>query len=789
MRTLSAETGYSRRLDAFFKHPAVDAAMLVIILLSVAVAAGSLLFDHEGLEHLNLYFSLLFSVELTARYFTYASSKREYFADWWMDWIATIPWDIFLFFLFPGGGASLLRLLRLPRIFRLLRFRHLKRSDAARWLSYRFRRLMEVSIFRQILTMLLVSFVFVWIFTAILDSLGVQSDHGDNFWFSVITMISSDSIFEVQNQEMLVKVLVLILSFIGIVLFNGVLIAIIIGKLMEHLDDLKQGRGDVRERGHIILLGWNECIPYIVDELESYCTTERKRLIRVVIMREGPPESPDQVVESRPHVEVISRTGSFQNAQALERISAHKASAVVVLGGRAADKKLSERLNDPIVTRTLVALETLLESKSNERHSPVIVLNYLDLSRSCHVTEFLRPFGNRSTKVFFNPLFFTGKLIASMSVNPYAEDIFNELLTSEGSEFHFVRLPPRERMLWHDMMNAFPKSIPVAYRDTSGKLRMVPRSNEEVPESGEVVVLSENAFDASIFAPPPPGRLPDAHAPSPRCSDILPSGMLVVVGVNPQLPFIVEETCLPGMTVHIVDNQTKEEFAAWYDEYSRTPLPETVVFRECRFRSEEEICAAIDLASADRIILLADGHLLDAATPDQIDAETISKLLMLSQLIEKRGREDIHLIVETLTVDSEVVVRNIRNCSNVIGPLTIARLLTTFTLQPEFEALFRTLIQYGEVDIACRPALDSVTGWKPGQTTFAELLAGARNNCIPLGWVKLPEEETVKGTTMRHAAPEVELNPPKSAIVPERSEIIFLRRKGEETLDDPRSFC
>ncbi|MDD3513597.1 MAG: ion transporter, partial [Synergistaceae bacterium] len=782
MRTLSAETSYSRRLDALFKHPATDAAMLVLISMSVAVAAGSLLVDNEELEHLNLYFSLLFSVELTARYFTYASNKREYFADWWMDWIAAIPWDIFLFFLFPGGGASMLRLLRLPRIFRLLRFRHLKHSDAARRLSYRFRRLMEVSIFRQILTMLLVSFVFVWIFTTVLDGLGVQSEHGNNFWFSIITMISSDSIFEIHNQETLVKVLVLILSFIGIVLFNGVLIAIIIGKLMEHLDDLKQGRGDVRERGHIILLGWNECIPHIVDELESYCRTERKRLIRVVVMREHPPESPDQVVESRPHVEVISRTGSFQNAQALERISAHKASAVVVLGGRAADRKLSERLNDPIVTRTLVALETLLDSKPNERHSPVIVLNYLDLSRSCHVTEFLRPFGNRSTKVFFNPLFFTGKLIASMCINPYAEDIFNELLTPEGNEFHFVRLPPGEKMLWRDMMNAFPKSIPVGYRDASGELRMVPRPDEEVPESAEVVVLSENACDASIFTPPPPGRLPDARAPSPRCKNILPSGMLVIVGVNPQLPFIVEETCSLGMTVHIVDNQTKEEFAAWYDEYSRTPLPESVVFRECRFRSEEEICAAIALASADRIILLADGHLLDAATPDQIDAETISKLLMLGQLIEEQGREGIHLIVETLTLDSEVVVRNIRNCSNVIGPLTIGRLLTTFTLQPEFEALFRTIIQYGEIDIACRPALDSVPGWKPGETTFADLLAGSRNSCIPLGWVKLPEEGAALEATMRRAAPKVELNPPKSSIVPERSEIVFLHRQGEKTL-------
>ena len=74
------------------------------------------------------------------------------------------------------------------------------------------------------------------------------------------------------------------------------------------------------------------------------------------------------------------------------------------------------------------------------------------------------------------------------------------------------------------------------------------------------------------------------------------------------------------------------------------------------------------------------------------------------------------------------------------------------------------------------------TGWKPGETTFADLLAGSRNSCIPLGWVKLPEEGAALEATMRRAAPKVELNPPKSSIVPERSEIVFLHRQGEKTL-------
>jgi len=787
MGILSADKGvYSRKLDLFFRHPAVEGALLFLISASVLAAIASILFDHIFLERLNLFFSALFSVELTARFFTYGGKEKDYIRDWWMDWAATIPWDVFLSFLFPGGGASMLRLLRLPRIFRLLRFRRLKKSEATRWLSYRFRRLMEVSIWRQSLTLLLVSLVFVWVFTLLLDRVGMTSDHGGNFWFSLITMISSDSIFEMQGQDSVVKGLVLLLSFIGIVLFNGILIAIIIGKLMEYLAEMKDA-GEVREQGHILLLGWNECIPHIVDELESFCVSERKPPVKVVVMGETPPSPSGWPVVPKSHVKVITRTGSFQNEDALERISAHRASAVIAFGESSSDRKLSERLNDPIVTRTLLSLETLLgdRRKHGRKHgSPVIILNYLDLGNSLHVTDFLRPFGTENTRIFFNPLFFTGRLISSMCLNPHAEDIFNELLTAEGNEFHYVRPSIGPGMIWRDIAGAFPKSVPVGYRDGNGELRMVPFPDEPLPEDAGIVVLSENSWDSALFNPPSPGERQDNQGPSLCCPmGSLPSGSLVIVGVNPKLPFIIEGLGRLAMRITIADNQTEAEFAAWYAEYSRTPLPGGVLFRECRFRSEEEVRLAIDIAGTDRIILLADGHLLNAATPDRIDAETVSKLLMLSRLIGQEGREDIRLIVETLTVDSEVVVRNIRNCSNVIGPLTIGRLLTTFALQPEFEPVFRALIQFGDIDIVCCPAGAALCGSREGAPpSFGDLLRMPRNGSIPIGWVVPPPagegDRHADAGGLRRLAPTVMLNPPKDSLLPSGAEIIFLHREA-----------
>ena len=92
MGILSADKGaYSRKVDLFFRHPVVEGALLFLISASVLAAIASILFDHLFLEWLNLFFSALFSVELTARYFTYGGKEKDYVRDWWMDWAATIP--------------------------------------------------------------------------------------------------------------------------------------------------------------------------------------------------------------------------------------------------------------------------------------------------------------------------------------------------------------------------------------------------------------------------------------------------------------------------------------------------------------------------------------------------------------------------------------------------------------------------------------------------------------------------------------------------------------------------
>ena len=109
MGILSADKGvYSRKLDLFFRHPAVEGALLFLISASVLAAIASILFDHIFLERLNLFFSALFSVELTARFFTYGGKEKDYitregiFRYMWMNTELTVAHKNFIYDQYPA---------------------------------------------------------------------------------------------------------------------------------------------------------------------------------------------------------------------------------------------------------------------------------------------------------------------------------------------------------------------------------------------------------------------------------------------------------------------------------------------------------------------------------------------------------------------------------------------------------------------------------------------------------------------------------------------------------------
>lgn len=108
------------KLDRFFRRPAVDAAVMTLVLISVVLVVLELYRGVEGeaLERVMLASDVItgiFIVELSLRWFA-APSTKAHWREFWLDWIAVVP--VFR----PLRALRALRFLRALRLLRLYRF-------------------------------------------------------------------------------------------------------------------------------------------------------------------------------------------------------------------------------------------------------------------------------------------------------------------------------------------------------------------------------------------------------------------------------------------------------------------------------------------------------------------------------------------------------------------------------------------------------------------------------------------------------------------------------------------
>lgn len=121
-----------RSVDRFFRIPAVDAILMVIILLSVILILIEFYhgFDEQKMRIVILVNDIItgiFIVELSLRWFA-APTTKAHWKEYWLDWISVIP---------------VFRAIRILRIFRVLRLMRLLRLFRFGFLAHRFARTFE----------------------------------------------------------------------------------------------------------------------------------------------------------------------------------------------------------------------------------------------------------------------------------------------------------------------------------------------------------------------------------------------------------------------------------------------------------------------------------------------------------------------------------------------------------------------------------------------------------------------------------------------------------------------
>ncbi len=681
-----------RTMNRFFSDIRFEVFLVLAICASIALALLSLFRSSALLEYLNLGFSLFFCMELGLR-FAAAEKKAAYWKDFWPDWLASLPWEFMLMAFLPVLALPLawLRLLRIPRVARILRLLSFGRSGLAQNIRYRLRRQMEKSLGRQLLLLGLVSLAILFSFGLAFKLMGGLPDYDDPFYFSLITLISSDSIFEVEDAPLLVKSLTLLLAFLGIVLFNGLLIALVVSKTGEFYEGLRRGRGAVMEKNHLVLLGWRPSAAYFLRELDAHCRKEGERLTVLVLAAEGDAEASPLETDYR-YLDIVLRRGLPYQARCLEELSLARARAIFLLGDD--DPRQSESL----VIKSLLTIRGLLEDAGRSEW-PALLLNLPEGRAEGLLTGLCPP-----SCLSFDPLFYSAKILGSVLREPALLPIFEELFSFRGSEFYLCSCPALAGRSFESLPGSV-EGLQILALERGGKMFLGMPGALVLERSDRLLVLGSSKRRSTALlnkhARQAGRRSASPALPVFQLKPPEPTALKTAIfGINRELPSILEELEKHNSDIYVYADISEAEFRRAHHMLCKRDAPAGLRYhsRASLLSGEESLPEGLE-----RVLILAEEG-KPGSDAGMIDADTLCRFLELRPLLEAgRGPAACRILLQILSPDSEEAIRAFPGLSFVIGPRIVGRLLGSCLSEMATEAIFRQIIQGGGIDIGLSP--------------------------------------------------------------------------------------
>ena len=234
-----------------------------------------------------------------------------------------------------------------------------------------------------------------------------------------------------------------VLTVLGYVLFTGSLIAIMTQWLNQKIRDFERGLTPIVRRNHILILGWTNRTPAIVEELmraegrvRRFLRRRGARSLHIVVLAED--VSLERTIELRRTLgdiwnagKITFRSGTPLRLQHLERVDFLHASAIILPGADFAYGSANE--SDTLIVKTLLSIAKHASQSSHES-LPLLVTEIFDPSKVPMAQETYR--GN--LEVLASDVFIARCMVQSVR-HPGLTSVFQVILSHGHGNTIFMR--------------------------------------------------------------------------------------------------------------------------------------------------------------------------------------------------------------------------------------------------------------------------------------------------------------------------------------------------------------
>ena len=218
------------------------------------------------------------------------------------------------------------------------------------------------------------------------------------------------------------KIVTILTGFSGVILLS-MLIAFITSTLNSILYEFRKGRGQVLEKDHTIILGWNDRVIDILKEL--IMANESEDYGSVVILAEDDKEMMDdhitKRISDRMTTEIITTGGNPASISELHRVNITSAKSVIILSKCAENAPYEQKiLSDTQAIKSVLAINAC---QDEEGDIPIIVEVFTKEKR-----EILEYFDDENI-IALDSWLIMGKLLMQTSLTSGLQLVYNEILS------------------------------------------------------------------------------------------------------------------------------------------------------------------------------------------------------------------------------------------------------------------------------------------------------------------------------------------------------------------------
>ncbi len=533
------------------------------------------------------------------------------------------------------------------------------------------------------------------------------------------------------------------------------LIGLIASGIERRVDELRKGRSEVLEEGHVLILGWSDKVFPVIAELLLAHRAQRHSVI-VVLADRDKIEMEDAIrarVRHFGHTRLVCRRGDPANPADLALVSPYHTRSVIVLGDNRTE-------GDAQVIRAVLAL-----MDDEERFPTVRVV--ADCTRPENADALREASGGQAIAIASSDLI--ARITAQACRNTGLGTVFQEILDFGGVDIYFHDDPRLAGRAFGDLVLSYEQGAPIGIRYSDGIVDLNPPDGHVVAETETVVVITGNAEDIDLRAEPARPVLPP---PSSAASDLRPSRLLMV-GWNPMAPAILAELdkwVEPGSTIRVlIDGGLVSESEVTVPGLRSLEVSVTTAY-ESAPQKVAELCAK---EQYERVVVLCYRTKL---TAEEADARALMTLLQLRQFRQdnpEKGRQ-MSVLTEVLDIRDVQLARVAGAEDFIVSERITALMLAQLAEVPEREKVFADLFEVTGSEVCMRPVSDYAEP-QPGLPFGAYVAAAHQVGHLVIGY----RSTSARGKDLASA---IQLDPPKSKPVdlqPNDRLIIVVSREND----------